>query len=368
MTDALLLHGAPELSADLFHAIPEGIGDPFLYVEAGGRRAATVSVLDADKVRAHGVEVLDPSALGADELIARGVTRTALSVELALRACRTVGVDRGVVPPDFPVAVADHLRANGIELVVDAEVFVARRRAKTPAQLAGIRRAQQAADAAMGVAAELIREFRTGVRSEDIRDAMKVACDRMGSDLPGDVIVSHGPQSAIGHESGHGELVRGEPVVVDIWPRDRISRCWADMTRTFVAGGGEPPEELAEFWRLARESLELVYPDVRAGADCRALFARSCEPFEAAGKPTQLSKEPGTVLEDGYFHSLGHGVGLEIHERPILGRAPDTLQAGDVVSLEPGCYRRGFGGCRLEDLVVVTDDGCEVLTAFPYEL
>src|SRR6185312_9756246 len=106
----------------------------------------TVSVLDADKVRAHGVEVLDPSALGADELIARGVTRTALSVELALRACRTVGVDRGVVPPDFPVAVADHLRANGIELVVDAEVFVARRRAKTPAQLAGIRRAQQAAD------------------------------------------------------------------------------------------------------------------------------------------------------------------------------------------------------------------------------
>ena len=184
MTDALLLHGAPELSADLFHAIPEGIGDPFLYVEAGGRRAATVSVLDADKVRAHGVEVLDPSALGADELIARGVTRTALSVELALRACRTVGVDRGVVPPDFPVAVADHLRANGIELVVDAEVFVARRRAKTPAQLAGIRRAQQAADTAMGVAAELIREFRTGVRSEDIRDAMKVTCDRMGKSYP----------------------------------------------------------------------------------------------------------------------------------------------------------------------------------------
>ena len=107
---------APRASADLFHAIPEGIGDPFLYVEADGRRAATVSVLDADKVRAHGVEVLDPSALGADELIAQGVNRTALSVELALRACRTVGIDRGVVPPDFPVAVADHLRANGIEL------------------------------------------------------------------------------------------------------------------------------------------------------------------------------------------------------------------------------------------------------------
>jgi Xaa-Pro aminopeptidase len=368
MGDAILLFGAPDASPDLFHAVPEGIVDAFLYAETDGRRVATVSVLDADKVRAHGIEVLDPAALGADELIAQGVSRTALLVELALRACRSVGIDRGVVPPDFPVAVADHLRANGIELMVDGEVFVARRRAKTPVQLDGIRRAQQAADAAMAVAAERIREFRPGVRSEDVRAAMREVCDRMGCDLPDDVIVSHGPQSAVGHESGHGELLRGEPVVVDIWPRDRASRCWSDMTRTFVAGGGEPPDELAEFWRLARASLDLVYRDVRAGADCRALFARSCEPFHAAGQPTQLSKEPGTVLQDGYFHSLGHGVGLELHERPNLGRTPDTLQAGDVISLEPGCYRQGFGGCRLEDLVLVTEDGCEVLTDFPYDL
>jgi Xaa-Pro aminopeptidase len=289
-------------------------------------------------------------------------------VEVALRACRALGVDRAVVPPDFPVAVADHLRAGNVELLVDEEVFAGRRREKTPAQLAGIRRAQQAADAAMAVAAELIRGFEAGVSSEEVRSAMTVACDRLGCDLPGDVIVSHGPQSAIGHESGHGELLRGEPVVVDIWPRDRTSRCWADMTRTFVAGGGEPGDELAEYWRLARESLALVYPEVRAGADCRALFERSCEPFHAAGRPTQLSKEAGTVLQEGYFHALGHGVGLELHERPTLGRAPDTLQAGDVISLEPGCYRPGFGGCRLEDLVLITEDGCEVLTDFPYDL
>ena len=138
MTDALLLYGAPDASPDLFHAIPEGIVDPFLYAEAGGRRAATVSVLDADKVRGHGIEILDPSSLGADELIAAGVDPDGAG--RGDRACgrrgRSASTAR-VVPPDFPLAVADHLRAGGIELLVDEELFVARRRAKTPAQLAG---------------------------------------------------------------------------------------------------------------------------------------------------------------------------------------------------------------------------------------
>jgi Xaa-Pro aminopeptidase len=364
----LLIHGAPDTSPDLFHAIPVGIIDPFLYAEAGGRRAATVSVLDADKVRAFGIDVLDPSELGADALLAAGVSRHVLGLEVALRACRELGVERAVVPPDFPLAIADHLRAGGVALEVDPEVFVLRRRAKTATQLAGIRRAQKAADVAMAVAAELIRELRQGLTSEEIRAAMTDVCDERGCDLPGDVIVAHGAQSADGHESGHGALVAGEAVVVDIWPRDRETRCWADMTRTFVAGGGQPDGELAEYWQLTKASLELVYPEVRDGADAQAIFRRSCEPFIDAGKPTQLTKAEGEVLRDGYFHGLGHGVGLEVHERPGLGRSPDTLRTGDVITLEPGCYRQGYGGCRLEDLVVVTEDGCETLTDFPYDL
>jgi|SRR5215211_2944114 len=363
-----LIYGAPDTSPDLFHAIPVGIIDPFLYAEAGGRRAATVSVLDADKVRALGIDVIDRAELGDDELIAAGATTAQRELEITLRACRRLGVERAIVPPTFPLGIADHLRAGGVALDVDAEWFMLRRRAKTEAQLAGIRRAQKAAEAAMGVAAELIRELRPGLTSEEIRDAMTDTCDRRGCDLPGDVIVSHGEQAAVGHESGHGALAAGEPVVVDIWPRDRESRCWADMTRTFVAGGGPPDDELAEYWRLTKQSLDLVYPEVRGGADARAIFSRSCEPFIEAGKPTQLTKVDGEVLREGYFHGLGHGVGLEVHERPGLGRSPDTLIAGDVITLEPGCYREGYGGCRLEDLVLVTEDGCETLTDFPYDL
>ena len=333
-----------------------------------GRRAAAVGVLDANKVAALGIDILDPSTLGGDALLASGISRHGYALEIALRACRELGLERAAVPPEFPVAVADHLRGAGLTLDVEPETFVLRRRAKTGAQLDGIRRAQRAADAAMGVAAELIRELRPGLTSEEIRDAMTAVCDEHDCDLPGDVIVAHGAQSADGHESGHGALVAGEPVVVDIWPRDRASRCWADMTRTFVAGGGAPGDELAEYWRLTRESLDLVYPEVRAGADAQAIYRRSCEPYIAAGKPTQLTKAEGEVLRDGYFHGLGHGVGLEIHERPALTRSPDTLLAGDVITLEPGCYRQGYGGCRLEDLVLVTEDGSETLTNFPYDL
>jgi Xaa-Pro aminopeptidase len=368
MTAPLLLHADTDRSADLFHAIPFTIIDAFLYVEWEDRRVAVISVLDADKVREAGVEVFDPSGFGNDELLSQGLSRLDVDIQVSVRACREFGIDEAVVPPEFPVAYADALRAGGIELDIDPERFALRRRIKTPAQLDGIRRAQKAADAAMAEAANLLHALPEGLLCERVRAAMIDVCDELGCDLPPDVIVAHGAQSAVGHESGFGEIAPGDPVVVDIWPRDRRSRCWSDMTRTFVAGGGEPSEELRRYWELSRESLRAVTELVRAGADCRAIYDASCEPFEAAGEKTQRTKEPGKPLQEGYYHGLGHGVGLEVHERPGLGRSPDTLLAGDVITLEPGCYRPGFGGVRLEDILVVTDDGCELLTDFPYEL
>jgi Xaa-Pro aminopeptidase len=275
-------------------------------------------------------------------------------------------VTAALVPPRFPVFVADHLRANGIELTVDGETFVARRRRKSPAQLEGIRRAQAAADAAMGVAARMVAELRS---AEEIRAAMRAACDEHDVELRADdALVAHGAQAAVVHDLGSGPLVAGEPVVIDFCPQDRRSRCWTDMTRTFVAGGGEAPEELRRFWELARRALEDVRGAVRAGASGRELWQRSCAPFDEAGIPTLRTAPDGVPLAEGYYHGLGHGVGLEVHERPNLGRVDDTLMAGDVIAVEPGCYRPGFGGARLEDLLVVTEDGCETVTSFPYDL
>jgi Xaa-Pro aminopeptidase len=182
-----------------------------------------------------------------------------------------------------------------------------------------------------------------------------------------DFIVSHGAQSAIGHHLGEGVLQAGETVVIDLWPRDGESACCADMTRTFVVG--EIPNEVAEWHRLVKEALDRGLAEVRPGVTGRSIYDGTCELFEAAGHPTQRTKAEGETLADGFFHGLGHGVGLEVHEAPMLGMTGhEELVAGDVVTLEPGLYRSGYGGVRLEDLILVTADGAENLTRFPYDL
>jgi Xaa-Pro aminopeptidase len=138
------------------------------------------------------------------------------------------------------------------------------------------------------------------------------------------------------------------------------------MTRTFVVG--EPPEELVEYQRLVCEALERTLEACKPGVAGRDVYAVACEIFDAAGYPTGLHKQPGQVLKDGFFHGLGHGVGLEVHEQPWLSRYPGELAEGDVVTLEPGLYRSGYGGCRLEDLALITGDGAENLTDYPYDL
>jgi Xaa-Pro aminopeptidase len=112
-----------------------------------------------------------------------------------------------------------------------------------------------------------------------------------------------------------------------------------------------------------RTSTERVAP----GVNGRAVWEAACDAIERGGYRTQRSAGDAPLDED-FFHGLGHGVGIEIHEAPNLGMAGDDLLAGDVVTIEPGVYRKGFGGVRLEDTVAVTDGGHRVLTDFPYEL
>jgi Xaa-Pro aminopeptidase len=380
MPPDVLIHGDTYRSAALRHELPLGILDPFSYFEVDGRRVVVIAEMEAGRIRdaAPDVEILDPYALGLDELIARGMTWHDLDPELCARAAAHLGARRLVVPAALPVSVADRLRKDGVEVVPEEPEFIRRRRSKSPSELEGIRRAQAAADAAMAAAAELLRNATVSdgvlthdgeaLTSEIVRARIRDVCAGLGAPADDDIIVASGPAGASGHENGTGPIAAGAPLVVDIWPRDERSGCYCDMTRTFVTGG-EPAEDVAGWHALCRTALDRVYERVRPGVTGRELFAAACDVFEEAGEPTQRSKPEGESLRDGFFHSLGHGVGLEVHEEPSLGRTgADPLVAGDVVAVEPGCYRHGYGGVRLEDLVLVTEGGYERLTDFGYEL
>ena len=363
---SVLIYGDTVRSPELRHEVPVPIGDPFVYLEHNGTRRVFVGSLEIPRlVGLDGLDVRPLEELGLDELYGMGLRSHELHNELLLRACRIEGVGDALVPREFPLGAADHLRGNDVQVRPDAEFFDRRRRAKSAAELAGIRRAQSACERAMDSIRERLREG-GATSSEELKARVLQTFNEAGMLAADEPIVSHGAQTAIGHDAGSGEIAAGEPIVVDLYPQDPESGCYADMTRTFCVG--EPPEELAGYHRLCRQALDRVYEAVRPGVSGAELHRIACDLFEQHGHPTQLSKQPGQVLEDGFFHSLGHGVGLEVHEEPYLGRNGDVLVPGDVLAIEPGLYRKGFGGCRLEDLVLVTDDGCEVLANYPYDL
>jgi Xaa-Pro aminopeptidase len=374
---AVLIYADSFRSADMRHAVPLGVPDPFLYAEENGSRHVFTSSMEATRLRELGLfEVHVSEELGYDELIASGLDQREVNAQLWLRAVGSLGLKQASVPANFPIWLADRLRADGVELDVDQDLFDDRRRAKTEAQLAGMRRAQLAAEAAMDACRELLR--RAEIRGDELLfDGEQLTVERVKADMSvvlaahdttaDEYIVAPGAQGAVGHDMGSGPIRPGTPLVVDIFPRDNASAVYTDMTRTFVVG--EVPAEVREWHRLCKEALDAAIADIRPCVEARAVFDRTCDIFEAAGELTQRTKRPGETLVDGFFHSLGHGVGLEVHEAPGMGRLADkTLIPGDVVTVEPGLYRAGYGGVRLEDIVLVTDDGAEVITDYPYDL
>jgi len=377
VADAVLICADTVRSADMRHAVPLTVPDPFLYAERNGTRHVFTNSMEAGRLRELGLfDVHVSEEFGIDELIAQGIEWRELRAQLLLREIESLDTKSFTVPEDFPVWLADRLRADGFELDVDQDHFDDRRRAKTDAQIAGMRRAQKAAEAAMDTCRELLRKAEISgddllvdgepLTVEQVKAAMNATFAAHDTSAD-DYIVAPAAQGAVGHDMGSGPIPAGVPIVVDIWPRDNASAVYTDMTRTFVVG--DVADDVREWHRLCKEALDRAVSEIRVGGDTKAVFDGTCEIFEAAGEPTQRTKKPGEALVDGFFHGLGHGVGLEVHESPGMGQISDKqFVAGDVVTVEPGLYRAGYGGVRLEDIVLVTESGAEVLTQYPYDL
>jgi Xaa-Pro aminopeptidase len=260
---------------------------------------------------------------------------------------------------DGPVAFeADHLTygrherlaATGLELVPTNGVLVRLRAVKDPGELEEIRRAARILDDTY----ELLAGEKIVGRSErEVAWWFEQALREQGAHaLAFDVTVASGPNAALPHHhTGDRTIGSGETVVVDAGAK--VDGYCSDCTRTVATGA--LPAELRRAYAVCRAAQESSLAEVRRGADARSLDGIARRELEAAGFEV--------------LHGLGHGVGLEVHELPVLRSTADgALEPRNVVTVEPGVYLPGHGGVRIEDLVIVTEGGAEVLTPFTKEL
>lgn len=365
-----LIAGSSESCADILYAGGFHAPDAFVYFETCGRKGLLVSPLEYSRALSEarkGVEVIN-----REEFLPHGEKDRGTGALLASLSAR-LGVKGWTVPPDFPLSLADRLRAADVAVECAKGEFIPRRRRKLAWELAAMRKAQRITEEAMELARSVIHDAKTGSRgvlslsgraltSEFVRTEIEVWLKRMGCSAFR-TIVACGPCSAEPHNTGSGPLEAGKPIIVDIFPRHDISGYWGDMTRTFVKG--KAPAMLRKAFNAVLAAQSEAKRMIKAGVPAADVHRAAFDSLQASGFKT--GRRNGVPC--GFIHGLGHGVGLEIHEAPRVSPAnASPLEDGNVVSVEPGLYYPEWGGVRLEDLVVVRKGPCECLNRTPCEL
>jgi len=238
-------------------------------------------------------------------------------------------------------------------------------RTKSPAAILAIKQSVVATEAALEAVIVYLKQTETPT-SKGAKRIIDVVLDTHHCESPEDRIVACGLKTYEPHYMGTGVIERLQPIVIDIYPRSKETGYFADMTRTVCLG--EPSAELASMYEAVRQAHQASVALLRPGVRCQDIHKASVKVFEKLGYKTG---GVGTLFAyaEGFVHSVGHGVGTEVHEAPSMGHnSVDVLMVGDVVTIEPGLYYKHIGGIRLEDLFVITADGYEQLTTLSLEL
>jgi Xaa-Pro aminopeptidase len=285
---------------------------------------------------------------------------------------KTYGIDEFLVGSRFPAGLAFKLKDAGLKITAaEPGALFPQRLIKTAAEVDSLRKGNRASAAGLHAVAKALTEskIRNGqlvhqgriLTSERLHELISMATLAEGA-VALDTIAAGGDQACNCHEAGHGPIRAGELIVVDIFPRRVEDGYWGDMTRTFLKGtASDAQRRLVRTVKRAHElGISTIKPGVTGGKVQDVVEAH----FAKEGyKTIKNSREP-----EGFFHAIGHGVGLEVHEGPSeRPAAKNRLKKGMVVTVEPGLYYRGLGGCRIEDVVHVISGGCEKISSAPYK-
>jgi Xaa-Pro aminopeptidase len=373
--DAVLLFGETYHHPNILYRSGFLAPDPVVLIDRGGDDTVLwVSVLEEGRARkeAHVGAVRCTAELGFAEKVKRaGSEQDAWSL-LVEEVCRTHDLAAPAVEADFPLAIADHLRAHDVAVRPRTDLYRQTRRIKSTDEVAWIAEAENAGMVALQRAIDIIA-------AADVRDGLLVRDGRplSGQDLvlavetelvatgfgTEDSICCGGPDSADPHRATSDVLRVGLPIVLDIFPYSKRTRYWGDMTRTVARGA--PPPEVQRMWDAVLDAQQAGLDAVRPGANGRDVHIACCDAFKRRGFGSATDGYRDIESEARFIHGTGHGVGLEIHEYPRIADVDVTLEVGDVITVEPGLYDPRFGGVRIEDLVVVTESGHRNLTTLP---
>ncbi len=366
-----LIVAASETNPDQLHATGFHVPDPFAFVESGGRTAILLSALEVDRGRRQAkVDVVEAFS-DYEALVRRRKKAEPTFAEVVAAFAKKHGAARPLVPADFPLGLATALAAAGVTVRAVEGHFWPRREIKTPAEIRAMTAATRITELGMTRAIDILRASR--IRKDRRLDwnGVVLTAGRLRAELESAIlfaggfslnnsIVAGGGQACDPHERGHGPLKADELIILDIFPREATSGFHGDLTRTVVRGRAGAAQR--RLWETCLEGQRRALRALRPGASGRAIQDDVRDFFTASGYPTEQKNGRWR----GFFHGLGHGLGLEVHEEPRIART--TLRPGQVFTVEPGIYVPGVGGVRHEDVVLITERGHRSLSRLPKPL
>ena len=362
-----LIYAASESSADMLYATRFFVPDPFLYLEQNGKKSILLSDLEIDRGRREAKvdEVISLSLIQRPfEKRLKKKPTIEQTIERFLRQRR---VRRAAVPSDFPLGLANALDASGIKLEPISGLFDPGREFKRDEEIKQLQQAIALTEVGLERAYAVLRAseikpgrklFWSGKRltSELLRAEIECAILRAGG-IPMNTIVAGGDQACDPHERGSGPLAANSLIILDVFPRAGETGYYGDITRTVLRG--KASEAQKRLWHTVLEGQAYALKKIRPGLSGQQLQKEVSDLFTNRGFPTEVRDGRWT----GFFHGLGHGIGLEIHESPRI--AATKFKNGQVFTVEPGLYLPNVGGVRHEDDGVVTGNGFRVLSKFP---
>ncbi len=362
-----LLIASSESDSNIYYASGFLAPDSFVYLATKGKTYLLMSDLEVDRARAQS-KVDHVLSYSDYEVIAKQNGGATPFIAVVAVLLKEQGITDLAVPFNFPLEYGDALRALGYVLTIKKEPFFEARAIKTADEVIAIRNAQIAVELAFDEVVDLLRNakikgnhiYSEGVllTSELVRKKLHLKMMENGCGAE-HTIVACGVDACDPHNVGTGPLRANEPIIFDIFPRSIETRYFADMSRTVVKGVATDP--LKKLYDTVLEGQELGIARVRAGANGKAIHEEINVLFENRGYKT--GRVNGRM--EGFFHGTGHGVGLDIHEPPSISRRDCLLKKGEVVTVEPGLYYPNIGAVRIEDMVLVEENGCRNLTTYP---